>query len=544
MAHFDEMTCMLYLDGQLDSLRAGELELHTRSCSPCRALLSALEREATFLRSSVTEEFESVPAHLLAPPQPDRMPWGWISVLGTACAGLYSVVSLFDGYANQFSQAGFSSMHVMGQAFSNAVFWKGWSDVMTAIAIISVLALTLPLLWFGWKNLKRIKPVAIVLAGLTAMLLLPAPAAATKIHSKQTSFTVAEGETVKEDLIILGQSVRIEGTVEGDVIVFAESVTVTGHITGDLLAFTRRLRMDGKVDGSIRGIANQSDIEGQVGRNVTFFGEGFDLSEKGVITGGIMLFAASADIDGGVGRDLLAFVDKLRVNGSIAGDIVAESNGLRLGSRSAVGGKIDITGRRAPEVLNHALQSKVEFTLDAKKGPDYTKPGYYWRHMLKFGAAFFFGLIFMILLPGFYDDVMRQGKRYGPALGVGFLTLVASPLLAALACITLVGLAIGIGGLILWIVLLYAAQIAVGGWLGTRILGDTHELPARLGRLALGLVIVRVLGSLPYVSFYVWLVVLAWGMGAIMLALFRTFRASMDSAAPLPAPVAPPAPAM
>ncbi len=55
MAHFDEMACLLYLDGQLESLRARELELHVRSCTPCRSLLAALERESSFLRPSVIE---------------------------------------------------------------------------------------------------------------------------------------------------------------------------------------------------------------------------------------------------------------------------------------------------------------------------------------------------------------------------------------------------------------------------------------------------------------------------------------------------------
>jgi len=45
MIHFDEMACLLYLEGQLDPERARELAAHTGECAACRTLLHALERE-------------------------------------------------------------------------------------------------------------------------------------------------------------------------------------------------------------------------------------------------------------------------------------------------------------------------------------------------------------------------------------------------------------------------------------------------------------------------------------------------------------------
>ena len=39
MNHFDEMTVLLYLEGQLDAERAREVKEHAASCPSCRALL-------------------------------------------------------------------------------------------------------------------------------------------------------------------------------------------------------------------------------------------------------------------------------------------------------------------------------------------------------------------------------------------------------------------------------------------------------------------------------------------------------------------------
>jgi anti-sigma factor ChrR (cupin superfamily) len=52
MNHFDEMACLLYLEGQLDPSRSRELAAHVQVCASCRDLLHALEREtrASFQR--------------------------------------------------------------------------------------------------------------------------------------------------------------------------------------------------------------------------------------------------------------------------------------------------------------------------------------------------------------------------------------------------------------------------------------------------------------------------------------------------------------
>lgn len=529
MAHFDEMTCLLYLDGQLDPARKSEIDGHLRSCDACRALFGALRRETAFLSAAITEENEAVPAHLLAPPQPERIPWGWISVMGMACAGLSYVFSIFDGYANQFSQAGFSSVHVLGQALSNALFWKGWSDVMTALMILSVAAFCLPLLWFVRKSLRRMRPVAVVLVGMMVILLSPAGAGATRIERGPSTFTLRSEETEKQDLIVLAGSVRIDGTVEGDLIVFAESVTVTGRVMGDVLGFTRRLKLTGTVDGNVRVAANQVDVDGQVGHSVTCFSENFQLSDKGVISGSLIHFAAGSDIDGKVLRDVMTYAEKARTSGSVGGDMRIHAGVARFSSSATVGGKIEVRSKKEPEILSDALRSKVKFILDEKEGPDYSQPRFYWKQMLRFGSAFFFGLALMLLMPGFYRNVLRQGRRYGPAFGVGLLALFATPILAILACITLVGIALGIGTLMLWVVMLYSSQVAVGGWLGSRILGDATDVPAQIGRLAAGLLMIRVAGNLPEIGWFVWLVVFLWGMGAILLALFRAIASGMET---------------
>ena len=41
MKHLDEMTCLLYIERQLDRARAQEVSAHTQECKTCRTLLRA-----------------------------------------------------------------------------------------------------------------------------------------------------------------------------------------------------------------------------------------------------------------------------------------------------------------------------------------------------------------------------------------------------------------------------------------------------------------------------------------------------------------------
>ena len=76
MTHFDEMTCLLYIDGQLDAARAREIDVHLSECAACRSLLRALQQEAVMLSSALAEDNEAMPARLLGE-QARAMP-SWI----------------------------------------------------------------------------------------------------------------------------------------------------------------------------------------------------------------------------------------------------------------------------------------------------------------------------------------------------------------------------------------------------------------------------------------------------------------------------------
>ena len=83
----------------------------------------------------------------------------------------------------------------------------------------------------------------------------------------------------------------------------------------------------------------------------------------------------------------------------------------------------------------------------------------------------------------------------------------------------------------------------MGALVGQWLLGRTRETWPLIGRMVVGVVIVRLCTTVPHVGGWVKLGVILWGVGAISLALYRRFQppmaAGMAGAPVMSAPLPP-----
>jgi hypothetical protein len=56
--------------------------------------------------------------------------------------------------------------------------------------------------------------------------------------------------------------------------------------------------------------------------------------------------------------------------------------------------------------------------------------------------------------------------------------------------------------------------------------------------MVVGVIVIRVMGMIPFLGFWVRVAVVLWGMGAISLAIYRRFHPAMGASTPVN-PVAP-----
>jgi cytoskeletal protein CcmA (bactofilin family) len=528
MNHFDEMTALLYLEGQLDAPHAQDVKGHAATCAACRELLRALEHEGVWLRQALGEEEESVPARLLEAPSGGRLPWGWIAVLGFGAGGAYTLwSSVVAPWQAQAAQAGFTQGNVLTMLFFSGAFWKGWDAMRTLTEFLALATLGTLVMWLLRRHWRRLTTVAVLMTGAVAALAIAPGARAAENRRGDPNYTLPAGQEVKTDLIVHANVTRIDGDVDGDLIVFNQALTINGHVKGDVIAFAREVRLNGTVDGSVRAFANTVWLEGTIGRNVMSWTSNLTLSEKGKVGGTVAMFCEDGVLSGQVGNDVMGFADSMEVNGTLGRNVRVKASRLRIGSSAEIKGWTKYEGNHEPEVAAGAkLGSPVEFKL-AKHGPDYANPRFYWHRVLLWGVGFIFGLVFMLLMPSFYADATQACKKYGTAGGFGFLFLVATPVAAIIACCTIVGLGVGIATLLLYIIAVYTSTLFVAGYLGEWLLGAAPGLGAAIGRLALGLMILHVLRVLPYVGGWILAVAVIWGLGAMVLAIYKRLKPTL-----------------
>jgi cytoskeletal protein CcmA (bactofilin family) len=537
--HFDEMTGLLYLEGQLDAGHAPDVEAHVRSCAECRALLGALEAEGVWLREALTADEESIPARVIAAPERHAAHWGWWTALGLVGFGAYSIWTGFiQPWFTQASNDGFTQGNFLTVLFFTGTFWKGWDTMRTLMEVMAMGTLAFVGIWLLRRQWQRFTAIAFVMGALAFALAIPQPVAAQHgevqiqdVHTGNPVYTLAAGQEVKGDLRVLADRTQIDGDVDGDLIVGTQYLTVNGHVKGDILGFAQEVRVNGPVDGNVRLWCQAVTLNSTVAKNVMVYSQAIELDSKAKVGGSMTVGTQVAQLNGEVDGDVLAAGEVVDVNGSMGRDISIHAERLNIGPTAEVKGQAKYEGRREAEVSPGAkLASPIVFTY-AKRGPNYRQGEYYYHRVWLWGASFLLALAIIFVAPGFFFDVTQACKRVGPAIGFGALFLFATPIAAFIVCATIVGLGVGIPALLLYAIAVYAAKIFVGAWLGEKLLGASVGIGPAIGRVALGLVILRAIGMIPFIGGLVgWVLVPMWGLGAIVLALHRRIAPHVTAA--------------
>lgn len=540
--HFDEMTALLYLEGQLDAAHASDVAAHLSSCAPCRELLHALETEGVWLREALTADEESIPARVIAAPEKNSAHWGWWAAFGLVGFGSYTIWTGFvQPWLTQASNAGFTQENALTVLFFTGAFWKGWDAMRTLMEVMAVATLAFVAIWLLRRQWQRFTAIAFVMGALACALAIPQTVVAQQVQIQvkdletghpvvqvkdvQTGnpvYTLPAGQEVKTDLRVFADRTQIDGDVDGDLIVGSQYLTVNGHVKGDILAFGQEVRINGPVDGNVRVWCQAVTLTSTVAKNVMVWSQAIELDTKAKVGGTMTVGTQVAQLNGQVDGDVLVGAEVTGINGSMGHDISIHSERLNIGPTAEVKGQSKYEGRSPAEVSAGAkLASPIAFTY-AKRGPNYRQGAYYYHRLWFWGASFLLALVIIFVAPTFFFDVTQACKKVGPAMGFGALFLFATPIAAIIVCATIVGLSVGVPVLLLYAIAVYSAKIFVGAWLGEKLLGVTVGIGPAIGRVALGLLILRGIGMIPFLGGLVgWFIVPIWGLGAIVLVLHR-----------------------
>lgn len=357
---------------------------------------------------------------------------------------------------------------------------------------------------------------------LVVALVAGAVAAEAQSFSSGQSVRVPAGETRQGDMYATGELVEIAGRLDGDLVAAAQRIQTTGPVSGDLFAAARTVDIRGDVGDSARVAAEQITIDARIDGDLVAAGNRCHLFEGARVTGGVRAACATVDIDGDIDRNLRASGGAITIGGHVMGDARIRADRLVLGPGARIDGDLDYRSRTplSPEEAGR-VGGIVRFD---EVVDDEESSGITGGRLLFWGwqtsAALLAGLLAIALFRGLMPHlatVLAGNATVGALLG--FAAFLVIPAGSVLAMATIVGLPVGVGMVLLFLVALYVAKLPVAAWAGARVLALAGRPGASpYAAMALGVVALYLLFAIPYLGRVIWLVATWLGLGSLVLS--------------------------
>lgn len=313
---------------------------------------------------------------------------------------------------------------------------------------------------------------AFVLALLIA-LPFATPANAGEVIPGNPDAYLGPDVVIDDDLFISGRYVQVDGIVRGDLFAAGQEIEINGTVEGNVFMVGQVHIINGTVGGSVFAggysikFGPDADINGS-----SYFG-GFSLlaAQGSQIARNLYMGGYQADLAGEVGRDVIASLSALKLEGSVAGDVLLQLNesmdsrgnrndftfyipgnveilpeGIDQGEDSSIGGELDYS-------VNRIQLDLPEF--DGSFSPDISSDfvGVFFANWARARVGEFFsllilGALFFYLWPKRSSDAVDELKaRPFANMGWGLLVALLFPLVLVIAIGIVIMLAV-IGGVV------------------------------------------------------------------------------------------------
>jgi cytoskeletal protein CcmA (bactofilin family) len=418
----------------------------------------------------------------------------------------------------------------------------------------------------------------LVLVALLALTIVT-PARAFEARTGE-DVVIAAGEVVEDDLYVSAATFTLDGTVKGDLVVAAQTITINGTIEGDLMAAGQAVIINGTVmdDARIAGATLFVGEGASIGDDLLAGGYSLETRSGSQVGGSLGFGGGQALLAGNVAHNVFAATGGLELRGEFGGNVkvgVGEAqaaggpppsifmpptgvtmptvnSGLTIDPAASIGGNLEYTQSKDLSIPGGVVAGKVtrlEPTMSAEeiaatqtRTPMQKVLDWCLNLVRTILTLFLLGLLLVWLFPKF---VKKAGEKIQTkpwhSLGWGVVSyaalffailvvFIAMILLAMLFGFLTLGKLTGLSvflGLLTIILLIFGFILAAGfvvKIVASDLIGKLILNTARPGLgehkiwpLLVGVVIIAILISLPYVGWLFKALTVLFGLGALWL---------------------------
>jgi cytoskeletal protein CcmA (bactofilin family) len=259
---------------------------------------------------------------------------------------------------------------------------------------------------------------------------------------------INEGDHRDEDVYVIAESGRVDGTIDGDLIIVTGGLSIGGTVTGDVIVATHgEVTISGLVAGSVRGFARSVAISGTVGDDVAVVAASVDFS--GTAGRDVLVLAGSLADTGSVGRDLRGRFVSGNLDGAVGRDVDVTVARITVGPDAVIGGDLLYRADSEARIDDGSNVAGQTARLSAR-GTFFVRVFLTAATVIGTLAFVLGGLILLWLFrsvaPRAVGAVLTSPWK---ALGVGLAAVVLVPMFAVFAAASLVGIPIAVALLLL-----------------------------------------------------------------------------------------------
>lgn len=345
------------------------------------------------------------------------------------------------------------------------------------------------------------------------------PASGLKFLEYEENYSIYE--VINDDLYIIGGDVFIYGSVRGDVFVLSGNVEIFGNITGDVMIGAGDVTINGNVEDDVRIGAGTLILNGKIGDDLLVGAGNIIVSNNANIGGDLIYVSNMTDIKGGVNGDVYGISEYAILSGHIGGNATLDVEELNILPSTRIDGNLTYSSPKKTIISPGIVDKKINFEkkIIAEKDKNIVKSIIWW--LIKYTSILIIGLLALVLAQNLTVSIAHNIPVFSLVnLILGLVLVVVGFSFPILLFVTVVGLPLGILILLVIIVIIYTARLFFGLWLGRVIFSRLDKESKPWMDMMLGLFILSIFTSLPWIGFIIFLCVTFISIGSI----FRTYK--------------------
>lgn len=384
------------------------------------------------------------------------------------------------------------------------------------------------------------------------------------------SLIIAQDEVLTEDLYFNGGSLLVDGVIQGDLFFAGGELTINGTIEGDVYAGGNQIEINGTIQDDL--LAGGASLI--IGESAAVWGDalvggfGVALENGATVAGDYVIGAQNILIAGDIGRNLSGGGAGVEISGQIAGDVDLEfgeegglpfdisllnpnlpentprvAEGIVLTDGASVAGDFHYNSVRTFDIPAELIAGEISFTQNVIFTPPTTAERVssgLWQGVQRWIIVLLVGVLALRFAPSLVNrpvELFSANRSRGvlsgalayflwiPALVLAVVLIILLGSLFGLinlngvsAMVIAVGLAlVAIDAVLIVLVLTFAANVWAGQLVGNVIFANGPESSQAILPLAVGTLIVVLLGRMPFIGWLVRLAVGIIGLGMVWI---------------------------